>query len=128
MLSVVILGAGLSFVANAYILSARGLNTASNKINALNLAREKMQELELTSLGKGLASSSFKDKITLQSRDYEYSQEVSEFIEPQEASKNLLEACLEISWKEQNLAKNVILSTYLLKETDEKEQKEQKQQ
>ena len=49
MISVLILGIGLTSVANSYILALRGANSAQNNISALILAKEKFENLELAS-------------------------------------------------------------------------------
>lgn len=116
MISVLILGLGLTVVINSYVVAARGLNSTANSIAAINLAKEKLNELEISSLKSGLTVSSARGVLGSHRKNYDYLQEVTEIAPTQDLAKYLVQACLSLSWKEQNLTKNVTLSTYLLKE------------
>lgn len=116
MISVAILGVGLTLVANSYIVASRGVNSTANNITALNLAREKLQSLETSSLKEGLSASVTQDILKSASKNYNYTQEITEITQPQDLAKYLVQACVGISWKEQNTAKNVTLSTFLPKQ------------
>ena len=113
MISVVILGVGLTLVANSYIVALRGVNAAANNIQAFILAREKLNELEASSLKDGLSAFSDHSVLKTPIKDYNYALDVVEITQPKELAKNLVQACLTLSWHEQNVAKNATLSTYL---------------
>jgi prepilin-type N-terminal cleavage/methylation domain-containing protein len=115
MLSVLILGIGLTSVANSYILALRGANSAQNNISALILAKEKFENLELASL-KGAQPSSFTEIIKSAAKEYNYQQEITQIAESEDLAKYLVSACLTVSWPEKNSSKNVTLATYLLKQ------------
>jgi prepilin-type N-terminal cleavage/methylation domain-containing protein len=116
MLSVLILGIGLVVVANSYLTALRGMNAASNIVEALNLAKEKYDALEISSLKNGLTASSDSGVLKSPLKNFNYTQEVMEIAGPAELAEYLLQACITLSWQEQNAAKNVIFSTYLLKQ------------
>lgn len=118
MISVVILGVGLSLVANSYILSLKGINIVANNIEALNLAKEKLDELEILSLKDGLSVSSTRSDLKSGTKNYNYTQEITEITQPEDFAKNLVLACLTVNWQEQNSTKNVNLSAYLLKKKE----------
>lgn len=116
MISVLILGVGLTPVANSYILALRGANSAGNNISALILAKEKFENLELASLKGALPSSPTAEIIKSLTKNYNYQQEIIQITESAELAKYLVSACLTISWPEKNSSKNVTLATYLLKQ------------
>ncbi|MFA5200385.1 MAG: type II secretion system protein [Candidatus Omnitrophota bacterium] len=116
MVSVAILGIGLTVVANSYIAALKGINSASNIIGALNLGREKLEALEIFSLTNGLFISDSKAILQTPGKNYNYTQQVSEITESETLAKYLLQVCLNLSWQEQNATKNVIFSTYLSKQ------------
>ena len=127
MISVLILGIGLTVVANSYIAALRGVNAAANIIGALNLAREKFEALEISSLKDGLSVSDVGGVLKSPTKNYDYTQVVVEISQPvigsqtttphaEALAKNLLQACLNLSWQERNAAKNVTFSTYLPKQ------------
>ena len=116
MISVLILGIGLSVVANSYIAALRGIKATANIIGALNLSREKFAELEASSLGGGLSVSEARGVLKSPTKNYDYEQVVVEIAQPKDLAKNLVQACLKLSWQEQNATKNVTLSTYLPKQ------------
>jgi len=116
MISVVILGAGLVLIANSYIVAARGINSTANNIAALNLAQEKLQALEILSLKEGLSASEIQDVLKSTSKNYDYTQKITEITEPLDLAKNLVQVCANLSWKEQNATKNITLSTFLPKQ------------
>lgn len=110
-----ILGVGLALVANSYMVALRGVNTAANNIEALSLAKEKLAALELESLKDGLSAFSSNGVLKSSAKSYNYAQEIINLKQPEELTKYLVQACLVVSWQEQNIEKNVILSTYLPK-------------
>lgn len=117
MISVLILGVGLTLVANSYLVALKGVNTASNIVGAMSLAKEKFETLEFLSLKEGLAVSSSRQSLKKAGAgNYEFNQEIVEISQPEALAKNLVQACLNFSWQEQNSVKNVILSTYLTKQ------------
>ncbi len=130
MLSVLILGIGLTIVANSYIGALKGVNAAANIIGALNLSREKFEALEVSSLGTGLSASEDRGVLKSSTKSYDYTEVVAEISPPaalaaggqtklrpeEDWAKNLVQACLNLSWQEQNATKNVTLSTYLPKQ------------
>lgn len=115
MLSVLILGIGLTTIANSYMSAVRGMNTTRYNIQAMLLAQEKFGELEVASvIQKGLSpSAAVNEVVKLPGRDYNYSLNITEITQPKYISKDFVQACFELNWQEQNSTKNVILSTYL---------------
>jgi prepilin-type N-terminal cleavage/methylation domain-containing protein len=131
MVSVLILGVGLTIVANSYIVALKGANTTSNIIAALKLGREKLDALEISALNDGLSVSEAKDVLkSPTNKSYDYTQKVAEITQPvalaagsqtttpqlEDLAKNFVQVCLNLSWQEQNITKNVTLSTYLPKQ------------
>ncbi len=108
-----ILGVGLTLVANSYLVALRGVNSTANNIAASRLAREKLEELEVLSLKYGLSASLTQDVLKTPAKNYDYKQEIIEMTQPKDLAKFLVQACLSLSWQEQNATKNVTLSTYL---------------
>ena len=116
MLSVLILGIGLTSVANSYFLALRGANFAGNNIAALIIAKEKFESLELASLKGILASSVSPESIKSSTKEYGYQQEINKITEFTDLAKYLVSACLTVSYHEKNFLKNVTLATYLLQQ------------
>ena len=116
MVSVLILGVGLTSVANAYILALRGANAVQNNISALILAKEKFENLEIASLKGVLPTSLAPEIIRSLTKDYNYQQEITQITDPADLAKYLVSACLTISWPEKNSSKNVTLATYLFQQ------------
>ncbi len=118
MISVLILGIGLTSVANSYILALRGANSARNNISALILAKEKFENLELASLNGALPAEPTNETVKSLTKNYNYQQEIAQVVESADLAKYLVSACLTISWSEKNSSKNVTLATYLLKQKE----------
>ena len=118
MISVVILGVGLTLIVNSYILSARGINSAQNNIQAMIFAREKLEAAEILALKDGLPFSSDEGVLKSPAKEYKYTFDITKIIQPDYLTKYLTLACVKLSWQEQNAEKNVILSTYLSKQKD----------
>jgi len=116
MISVLILGFGLTLVANSYIVALRGVNSTANNIAALALAKEKLAALEISGLKDGLAVSVTRSVLKSSAKNYDYKQEITEITQPKDLAKSFVQACLSLSWQEQNATKNVTLSTYLLRQ------------
>jgi len=116
MISVLILGIGLTLVANSYIVALRGVNATANSIGALSLAKEKIEELEILSLKEGAFSSTTQEILKSSTKNYDYKQEIFELTQPKDLAKSLVQACVSLSWQEQSATKNVTLSTYLPKQ------------
>ena len=116
MISVLILGIGLTSVANSYILALRGANSAGNNISALTIAKEKFENLEMANLRETLISSPASEIIRSSTKDYNYQQEITELPESDDLAKYFVSACLTVSWPEKNSSKNVTLATYLFKQ------------
>lgn len=114
MISVLILGVGLTSVINSYILALRGADSAQNNISALILAKEKFENLELVNLRGALPSSSSPEVIKSLTKEYTYQQEIAQITESADFAKYLVSACIVVSWPERNSSKNVTLATYLL--------------
>ena len=112
MISVLILGIGLTSVANSYILALRGANAATNNVSALILAKEKFENLEFASLKGALPFSPAEEIIKSLNKNYNYQQEINKIAES-DLAKYLVSACLTVSWLEKNSSKNVTLATYL---------------
>ena len=115
MVSVLILGFGLTLVANSYIVALRGVNATANDIGALSLAKESMESLEISSLRDGASTAATQGVLKFSNKSYDYVQEITKIEQPEVLSEELLQACLTLSWREQNVAKNVVFSTYLPK-------------
>ena len=118
MISVLILGIGLTTVANSYLVALRGVNASANSVGAMNLAKEKLEDLEVSSLKDGLSVSASQGVLKFSDKNYNYVQEISEIAQPQDLAKYLVQACLTLSWREQNIIKNATLSTYLPKQKE----------
>ncbi len=113
MISVLILGFGLTLAANSYLVALRGVNSTANNIEASRLGREKLDALEASSLKDGLSASVTEDILKSPAKNYDYKQEIIEMTQPKDLAKILVKACLSLSWQEQNAKKNVTFSTYL---------------
>jgi prepilin-type N-terminal cleavage/methylation domain-containing protein len=76
MISVLILGVGLTSVANSYLLALRGANSVQSNVSALILAKEQFENLEVASL-KGVKPFSFPPEIIKSAaKDYNCQQEI----------------------------------------------------
>ncbi len=121
MISVAILGIGLSVVANSYLVCLRGINSSQNNIQAQLLAKAKLSELEALSLTRnGLTQFSEQNVIKSSGRDYNYSLNITEITSPEYIAKHFLQACLNYSWREQNASKSAVFSTYFPKHEEDK--------
>lgn len=121
MISVAILGIGLSIVANSYLVCLRGINASQNNIQAQLLAKAKLDELEALSITRnGLTSFSEQNVMRSSGRDYNYNLKITEIASPEYIAKHFLQACLSYSWQEQNASKSVAFSTYFPKHEEEK--------
>jgi len=123
LISVAILGFGLVIVIQSYMTSANALNISQNYVQAMQLAKDKLNEIELISYEKnGLLpqaeSGSGTEKIG--ARDFNWVTEVREVLEPEYLSEKLVEVCVKLNWKEAGKAKDVSLSTYLSRVKEEK--------
>lgn len=118
MISVVVLGAGLTLVANSYLAGLRGINSAQNNIQAIVFAREKLEAAEGDSLKDGLPVSSISDILQSSGKQYKYTFNTTEITQPEYIAKDFVQACVKVSWQEQNAEKNVVLSTYLPRQKD----------
>jgi prepilin-type N-terminal cleavage/methylation domain-containing protein len=113
MVSVLILGVGLVFVANSYIFALRGANFATNNVRAEIIAREKLEALEISSLKDGVAASLTQDVLKSSGKSYDYVQNIEAISQPQDLAKYFMLACLTVSWQERNVIKDVNIATYL---------------
>ena len=113
MISVLILGFGLTLVANSYIFALRGANFAMNNIRAEVLAKEKFEALEVSSLKDGVTASLTQGVLKSCAKNYDYTQNIIEITQPQDLAKRFMLACLTLSWQERNVLKDVTLATYL---------------
>ena len=118
MISVVVLGAGLTLVANSYLTALRGINSAQNNIQATVFSREKLEAAQSASLKNGLSASSVSDILQSSGKQYKYTFDTTEITQPEYIAKDFVRACVKVSWQEQNAEKNVILSTYLPRQKD----------
>ncbi|MBU4252656.1 MAG: type II secretion system GspH family protein [Candidatus Omnitrophica bacterium] len=116
MISVLILGVGLTLVANSYLVALKGVNTAASNIEALNLAKEKLEALEVLSLKDGLLASHTSETLKTPVKNYDFTQAVVEITQPKVLAEHLVQACITLNWQEQNSVKNVTFSTYLSKQ------------
>lgn len=137
-----ILGVGLTLVANSYLVALRGINITANNVGALNLAKEKLEALEVLSLKDSLLASieprksngilpptdgqkvsitfaevnTIRETLKTPAKNYDFTQSVVEITQPEVLAEHLMLACFSLNWQEQNAPKNVTLSTYLLKQ------------
>ncbi len=111
-----ILGVGLTLVANSYLVALKGVNATASNIEALNLAKEKLEALEVLSLKDGLPVSDTREILKTPAKNYDFTQAVVEITQPEVLAKHLVQACLTLNWQEQNSVKNVTISTYLSKQ------------
>ena len=119
-----ILGLGLVIIANSYLVALKGINAAQNNIQAMALAKEKMDELEVSSVvRKGL--SVFSESNTLESlgKKYNYALDITEITEPEYIAKYIVRTCMAFGWQEQGVQKNAVISTYFPKIQEEKKEK-----
>lgn len=116
MISVVILGFGLTLAANSYLVALRAVSSSANNIAALSLAKEKFEELEALSLESPSSVSSSQSILKPSTTSYDYKQEIIEIAGKGDLAESLVQACLSLSWQEHNATKNVIFSTYLSKQ------------
>ena len=120
MLSVMILGVGLIVIVNSYLVALRGINASGNNVQAMTLAKEKLDELELSNLTqKGLSALSTSDIIKVSGKDYNYTLDITEADQPGYISRNLVKACLTFSWQERNAKKDAIFSAYFPEHKEE---------
>ena len=113
MLSVLILGIGLTVVANSYIAALRGINASQNNIQALILGKEKFDALEISSLKEGLAISLTEGTLGSGNKKYDYTLNITKLNQSEDLAKFLVQACLRLNWQEQTAAKYVTFSAYL---------------
>lgn len=118
MISVLILGVGLTSAANSYILALRGASSVENNISALILAKEKFENLEFASLKGAVPFSSPGEIIKSSSRDYNYQEEIELIPEFPDLVEELVSVCLTVSWPEKNSLKNVTLTSFLLRQKE----------
>jgi type II secretion system protein I len=116
LISVAILGFGLVIVIQSYITSANALNISQNYISAMQLARDKLTEIELAAYEKkglfpGDESGSGTEKIG--SRNFNWETQVKEIYEPDYLAEKLVEVCVKLNWNEAGKPKDALLSTYL---------------
>jgi hypothetical protein len=118
----VILGFGLVIVIQSYITSAAAINTSQNYVEAMQLAKDKLTELELVAYEKSglLPQAGYASGIEkLGSRDFNWAIDVKEITEPDYLNEKLVEVCLEADWKEGGKFKDVLLATYLPRKKEE---------
>ncbi|MFA5005397.1 MAG: prepilin-type N-terminal cleavage/methylation domain-containing protein [Candidatus Omnitrophota bacterium] len=118
MLSVLILGIGLTVVANSYVGALRGINAAQNNIQALTLGKEKFDALEISSLKEGLDISFAEGILEPTNKKYGYSLNIGKLTQSGDLAKSLVQACLRINWQEQSAVKYVTFSAYLPKKKE----------
>jgi len=118
MLSVLILGIGLTVVANSYLGALRGINAAQNNIQVLTLGKEKFDALEISSLDQGLDISSTEGSLESGDKQYGYALNITKLPQSGDLAKSLVQACLRINWQEQSAAKYVTFSAYLPKKKE----------
>lgn len=118
MLSVLILGIGLTVVANSYVGALRGINAAQNNIQALTLGKEKFDALEISSLKEGLDISFAEGILESTNKKYGYSLNIGKLTQSGDLAKSLVQACLRINWQEQSAVKYVTFSAYLPKKKE----------
>jgi prepilin-type N-terminal cleavage/methylation domain-containing protein len=119
MISVLILGVGLAIIAHSYLAGLRGINSTQNNIQAMLLAREKLDALEIESLQKdGLSAVSTKSTFQSAGKKYDYTLNIVDVGQPEYIAKYLVQACVTLSWQEQNATKNAGFSTYFPRQKD----------
>lgn len=107
-----ILGIGLVVVANSYLLALRGITSAQNNIQAQFLAKAKFDELEEKNIqAKGLSQFNETSVLKGPTRDYNYILEITEISSPEYLAKDLIQACIQLNWQEQNAVKKAVFSS-----------------
>lgn len=110
LLTLVILSFGLVTIVGSYITAASVLNSALNRIQAIEFLKDKLSKLTQEAIEKkGLDSQSLNEQVIINNRPSDYNLEIS----PLKASENLdlsdkLNLVrLSLSFKERNIEKNV---------------------
>lgn len=116
MLSVVILGFGLSVVIRSYMSALSGFETTQNYIGAIRFAKDKIDELTVQSFeSNGLLPESKTGQFKNGAREFVWKTEVSEIKTPEYLNKDFVTASVNLDWQEKNTAKNCFIATYLPK-------------
>ncbi len=116
MISVVILGFGLSIVIQSYMSALSGFNTSQNYIAAMRFAKEKGVELEIAAYeNKGLLPEEKSGETTLGAREFHWKTKVSEVPNSGNFSNDFVMAAVSMDWQERNIHKNRVIVTYLPK-------------
>ncbi|MFA5096055.1 MAG: prepilin-type N-terminal cleavage/methylation domain-containing protein [Candidatus Omnitrophota bacterium] len=114
MLSVAILGIGLALIANSYLMALRGITSTQNNIQAQFLAKAKFEELEEKALlQNGVLPFSESGVLKGPTRDYDYALEIGGISDSGSPVESLAQACIQLSWQEQNATKKIVFSSYL---------------
>lgn len=116
MLSVVILGFGLSVVIRSYMSALSGFETTQNYIEAIRFAKDKIDELTVQSFeSNGLLLESKTGQFRKGAREFVWKTEVSEIKTPEYLNKDFVAASVNLDWQEKNTVKNCFIATYMTK-------------
>jgi len=127
MISVVILGFGLSIVIQSYMSALSGFNTSQNYIAAMRFAKEKAAELEVAAYeNKGLLPEAKSGETTLGARAFRWKTEVSDVPGSGNFTKDFVVAAVSMDWQERNIHKDSAIVTYLPKRKELEEESGQK--
>ena len=116
MVSVVILGFGLSIVIQSYMSALAGLDTSKNMVESMFFAQKKIEELISDSYkNNGSLPESDSGVIKLDKKFFNWKTEISGIEEPEYLSGNFMAAEVSVDWKERNVDKNMAVAIYLPK-------------
>ncbi len=116
MVSVVILGFGLSIVIQSYMSALAGLDTSKNMVEAMFFAQKKIDELSSDAYkNNGTLAETDSGVVKLGERFFNWKTEVRGIEEPEYLSGNFMAAEVSVDWKERNVGKNAALAIYLPK-------------
>ncbi|MFH0828162.1 MAG: type II secretion system protein [Candidatus Omnitrophota bacterium] len=114
MVSVVILGFGLSIVIQSYMSALAGLDTSRNMVESMFFAQKKIEELTADSYkNNGSLPESDSGVVKLGERFFNWKTEISGIEEPEYLSGNFVAAEVSVDWKERSVDKNTALAIFL---------------
>lgn len=119
MVAVSILCVGIVLVIRSFLTAMAALEHSQNKISAIHFLEKKMAELEQKAIEEGgIESGSERDRTQINSRPAEWNFQIAP-ITIDEATDEVNEVMLTVSWKEGNINKDAVLATYLVNKKQE---------
>lgn len=116
MVSVVILGFGLSIVIQSYLSALAGLDTSRNMVESMFFAQKKIEEVTADAYkNNGSLPESDSGSVKLGQKLFNWKTEISGIEEPEYLSKDFVAAEVSVDWKERNVEKNTALAIFLPK-------------